>query len=91
MTWYKDRLPKLAESPQYHNSRSLINLKITNLKTEEDVVKLKEGLRDLPGVISIYIDFRSSKLTVWYNTGETTIQQIADAVRELGFNYIGRT
>ncbi|NPV44282.1 MAG: heavy-metal-associated domain-containing protein [Firmicutes bacterium] len=91
MTWYRDRLPKLAELPHYHNNRSMINLKIINLKTEEDVVKLKEGLRDLPGVISIYIDFMTSKLTVWYNTEETTIQQIAYAVRELGFNYIGRT
>ncbi|QSQ09029.1 hypothetical protein H0A61_01386 [Koleobacter methoxysyntrophicus] len=91
MTWYKGRLPKIGELPLYYNRMSFINLKITNLKAEEDAVKLKKGLRDLPGVISIYIDFRSSKLTVWYNTGETTIQQIADAVRELGFNYIGRT
>ena len=92
MTWYSDKLKDLyGDSHFNYGKENRFDLSIVNLKTEEDAIKLKEGLKSLQGINSVYVDLASSKLTVFYNSEEISIIRIAYTVNLLGFTHIGKT
>lgn len=92
MTWYTEKLKNLyGDSCFNHFKNSRLDLSIINLKLEEDAIKLKEGLESLQGVNCVYVDLASSKVTVFYNSEETSVIKIAYAVNYLGFTHIGKT
>lgn len=92
MTWYSDKLEDLyGDSYFNHGKDNRLDLSIVNLKTEQDALKLKEGLKSLQGIKSVHVDLNSSKLTVFYNPEEISVISIAYAVNRLGFTHIGKT
>jgi P-type Cu+ transporter len=65
-------------------------LQISGMSCAACVRRVEQGLADLDGVSSAVVNFATQKAAVLYDPAETSLDQMAAKVRDLGYEVIGR-
>ncbi|KUO49038.1 MAG: hypothetical protein APF76_10445 [Desulfitibacter sp. BRH_c19] len=97
MSWYENRLGKLAEIMEeknqqhssIHNAFITINMTIANMNTLTDYEGVTNALRTIKGVES-FGPYQQKKLSVTYNQFETSLEYIVYKLSVMGYRYINR-
>ncbi len=103
MSWYENRLGKLAETMEEeismsyakmknhcgNNASITVNMKITNLNSETDYERVTSALRTIKGVES-FGPYEQKKLSVTYNQSQTSLEYIVYKLSVTGYRYINR-
>ena len=84
-----DDITKTVESLGFNILKSEATLKIKGMHCASCVLMVDKYLSNLPGVFSVHVDLTSEKALVFYDSKQVSIKEMAKAIEEAGFEYLG--
>lgn len=84
-----DDISKTVESLGFHILKSEATLKIKGMHCASCVLMVERYLSNLPGVFSVNVDLSSEKALVFYDSNQVNIKDMAGAIENAGFEYLG--